>query len=272
MEIVLTVALVGLAMIGIELWKPGRSWPSVRGWWLRAILLNSGQVASSWLAGLTWDHWMSDLKPFDASGLGSVGGAVVGYLAITFVFYWWHRWRHEVPILWRLLHQVHHSPQRLEIITSFYKHPLEIVSNGIISSAVLTFLCGLNPTQIVGAVVLSGFAELFYHWNVKTPHWLGYIIQRPESHCVHHQEGLHKWNYGDLPLWDMLFGTFRNPPTFDGRCGFGDKELELWPMLMFRDVNPESTSNITSETSPGMASPSGAESGPASPAASATAS
>ena len=54
-------------------------------------------------------------------------------------------------------------------------------------------------------------AELLYHWNVSTPAWLGYLIQRPESHCVHHQHGLHRYNYADLPVWDMLFGTFRNP-------------------------------------------------------------
>ena len=48
-----------------------------------------------------------------------------------------------------------------------------------------------------------------------------YIFQRPESHCVHHQEGLHSFNYADLPLWDMLFGTFRNPKEWQSRCGFG---------------------------------------------------
>jgi sterol desaturase/sphingolipid hydroxylase (fatty acid hydroxylase superfamily) len=81
-------------------------------------------------------------------------------------------------------------------------------------------------------------AELFYHWNVKTPHWLGYIFQRPESHCVHHQEGVHSFNYADLPLWDMLFGTFRNPRTWEARCGFGaENEHRLLEMLFGVDVN-----------------------------------
>lgn len=44
--------------------------------------------------------------------------SVVGYLAITFVYYWWHRWRNEIGFLWRFVHQVHHPPQRIEIITS----------------------------------------------------------------------------------------------------------------------------------------------------------
>ena len=44
-------------------------------------------------------------------------------------------------------------------------------------------------------------------------------------------------NYGDLPLWDMLFGTFRNPREWNAACGFGDAELRLADMLAGRDVN-----------------------------------
>ena len=54
---------------------------------------------------------------------------------------------------------------------------------------------------------------MFQHWNVKTPRWLGYIIQRPESHGLHHELGVHARNYSDFPLWDMLMGTFVNPET-----------------------------------------------------------
>jgi sterol desaturase/sphingolipid hydroxylase (fatty acid hydroxylase superfamily) len=85
---------------------------------------------------------------------------------------------------------------------------------------------------------LSGVAELIYHWNVKTPHWLGYIFQRPESHCVHHQHGIHAFNYSDLPIWDMLFGTYRNPREWDGRCGFGPAgEYRLPEMLRGVDIH-----------------------------------
>ncbi|GAB4356476.1 MAG: hypothetical protein OHK0021_00790 [Bryobacter sp.] len=169
--------------------------------------------------------------------MGTTGGALVGYIVITFVYYWWHRWRHEVPILWRWLHQVHHSPQRIEVITSFYKHPLEIFINSILSSAITYGIVGLGPEAAAQSVLLTGLAELVYHWNVRTPYWLGFIFQRPESHCVHHQEGLHTYNFSDLPLWDMMFGTFRNPRVWDSRCGFGEKEHELAPMLVGRDVN-----------------------------------
>jgi sterol desaturase/sphingolipid hydroxylase (fatty acid hydroxylase superfamily) len=173
--------------------------------------------------------------------LGVFPQAIIGYVVITFIYYWWHRWRHEVPLLWRWLHQLHHSPQRIELITSFYKHPLEIGLNGILSSAIVYLVLGLEPLGATLAVTLTGLAEFVYHWNVATPHWLGYVIQRPESHCVHHQEGLHHYNYADLPLWDMLFGTFLNPVDWDERCGFGPKaEHRVGEMLRGIDINTSS--------------------------------
>jgi len=234
-RVAVVVGLLAAVMIVGERILPGRRWPRVRGWWPRAILLNAVQIASVWLAGVAWDGWMIRHRPWSADGLGVAGGAAVGYLAITFVYYWWHRWRHEVDFLWRWLHQVHHSPQRIEIITSFYKHPLEILVNSVLSSAILYLGIGLGPAAATLAVALTGVAELIYHWNVPTPYWLGFIVQRPESHCVHHQEGVHHYNFADLPLWDWMFGTLRNPRRWDGRCGFGpDGEHRLLAMLAGR--------------------------------------
>src|SRR5688572_30207349 len=125
--IVLIVLGAALLMMAWEVLQPGRKWPKVTGWWLRALALNACQVGAVYLAGVTWDQWMQQHRLWSVDRLGVAGGALVGYLVITFVFYWWHRWRHEVDFLWRWFHQVHHSPQRIEVITSFYKHPFELV-------------------------------------------------------------------------------------------------------------------------------------------------
>lgn len=232
------VLLVAVAMMVVERVRPGRAWPKVPGWWTRAVALNMAQVGSVYLAGVTYDAWLGTHRPWSLDALGPWGGAVVGYVVHTFVYYWWHRARHASPFLWRWVHQVHHSPQRIEVITSFYKHPVELLANGLLSSAVLYGLCGLGPLAGAYAMTFNGLAELVYHWNVRTPRWLGYLIQRPESHCVHHQDGVHHSNYGDLPIFDMMFGTFRNPSRWDGRCGFGaEAEQALGSMLVGRDVS-----------------------------------
>lgn len=238
MSVVLVVLAVAIAMLVVERLFPGRRFPKVPGWPLRAISLNAVQVGIVFVGGATWDRWFPGKSLWDASALGTAGGALLGYVVITFIYYWWHRARHEIPLLWRWVHQVHHSPQRIEIITSFYKHPLEIALNGALSSAILYVLVGVTPAAGALAVLLTGVAELFYHWNVKTPYWLGFIIQRPESHCVHHQHGRHRNNYSDLPLWDMLFGTFENPRAVPAACGFETaREIALGPMLLGRDVH-----------------------------------
>ncbi|MBX9460149.1 MAG: sterol desaturase family protein [Brevundimonas sp.] len=72
---------------------------------------------------------------------------------------------------------------------------------------------------------------------MRSPWWLGFFVQRPEMHRVHHERGVHANNYG-LPLWDILFGTWRNPRTAPGECGFTeDKERMIGQMLLLKDVD-----------------------------------
>ncbi len=237
MYVSLMVGIVAVLMILIELARPGRRWPKVAGWWTRAALLNGTQVAAVVLLGGLWE---GSPGLFPGHRAGPIGGAVLGYLVITFIYYWWHRLRHENAFLWRWVHQIHHSPVRLEIITSFYKHPLEIFLNSLLSSAILYPLLGLDVATAASVTLLTGLAELYYHWNVKTPHWTGYLFQRPEMHCVHHALDAHRNNYADLPLWDILFGTFDNPKGSDFACGFADdREQQLPAMLIGRDLHTQ---------------------------------
>jgi sterol desaturase/sphingolipid hydroxylase (fatty acid hydroxylase superfamily) len=237
MSTILIVGAAACAMMIMEIVVPGRRWPWVGGWWPRAIALNLVQAGMVFVAGVTWDRWFAGASLWNLEDvLGHTGGAIAGYLVITFVYYWWHRARHEISILWRIFHQMHHSPQRIEIVASFYKHPVEIAFNSALSSAILYLMCGLSPEGATLAVLLTALAELFYHWNVRTPYWLGFIVQRPESHCVHHRRDWHRQNFSDLPLWDMLFGTFHNPKEVASHCGF-DPGLEAQVGAMLRGVD-----------------------------------
>ncbi len=235
MQPVVTVLCVAVVMIAVERMRPGVRQPKVPGWIFRLVVLNVAQVAVVYLGTYTWDRWLPQWKLFDGASLAAPLGAALGYFAITFVFYWWHRARHQIPMLWRYLHQVHHSPVRIECAMSFYKHPLEIAINGVLSSSVLYVLIGLTPATAATVVAMTGLAELFYHWNVRTPYWLGFVFQRPEMHRRHHERNWHRSNYSDLPIWDMLFGTFENPRTMPEVCGFkGGAEQHLGSLLLGR--------------------------------------
>ncbi len=232
MNPVLIVTAIALVLIALELKAPGTPLPSVRGWWVRTGLLNLVQVGAVILGAYTWDRWLPGNSVWNGERFGMLPGIAIGYLVITFVYYWWHRARHEISWLWRWLHQVHHSPARLEVLTSFYKHPLEILLNGLLSSFLLYVVVGLRPAGAAVVITITGIAELLYHSNLRTPYWLGFLFQRPESHRRHHERTHHRGNYSDLPLWDIAFGTFDNPRDNPRECGFGDeREQQLLRML-----------------------------------------
>ena len=218
---------------------PGWKLPHVKTWPVRVVLINIVQLGVVTLAGYTWEIWLSSWSIFHLSNYVSpVVGGCIAYFIATFIFYWWHRWRHEVDFLWVGFHQIHHSPQRLEVITSFYKHPGEMVVNSILGSLLVYTFLGLSIEAGIIYTFCTAIGEFFYHTNVKTPQWVGYIFQRPEMHRIHHQHNRHKNNYGDIVWWDMLFGTYENPKEWTHTCGFTpEKEERLLEMLSYKDVH-----------------------------------
>lgn len=234
------IIAIALVMIGVERLMPGAKTPETRFWYPRAIALNVCQVAIVVTAGFTWNEWMRGASLFAMHARHDALASAATYLVSTLIFYWWHRYRHESEFWWRFAHQIHHSAARLEVLTSFYKNPLEILIDSVMSSVLLYPLMGCSAKQGAIYTLIIGLAGLFYHWNVRTPRWVGHIIQRPESHRMHHMRGRHTKNYGDLPLWDKLFGTFSNPSRADRlEVGFADdKETRLRDMMRGVSVEP----------------------------------
>jgi len=239
MQILTTIILIGILLIILERIYPDRVLPTVKGWWTRVVLINVMQFGIVVLGMVTWDVWFQGHQWFVLEGVPAFVLGFLGYLVITFVFYWWHRVRHESYFLWVTFHQLHHSASRLETITSFYKHPLEIVLNSLLMGSIAYLLLGLNVEAVAWTVLYSSVGEYLYHMNIRTPHWVGYFFQRPEMHKIHHKEGVHTNNFSDIPLWDMLFGTYENPKECkEDACGFTDeRETEFVKMLGFKNVN-----------------------------------
>src|SRR5438874_1904190 len=97
----LTLILAAFAFCFIlERVVPGWQLPHVRTWPFRVLLINGVQLGVVMLAGVTWERWLSSASLFHLSRHvpASAGGAIAYFIA-TFVFYWWHRWRHEVDFL-----------------------------------------------------------------------------------------------------------------------------------------------------------------------------
>ncbi len=236
------VSLVVLAIYAsLMIWEavlPARDLPTVKNWRVKGIISFLLFFFLSSYLPIWIDPWMSKYMLFDLSGLGAFGGAIIGVLGYQLVFYVYHRCVHRFDSLWRVLHQMHHSAERLDTYGAFYFSPVEMVSFTFIGSFVFAFLIGLSPQAITVVILSLNFFSIFQHANIRTPRWLGYIVQRPESHSAHHGRGLHKFNYSDVPLWDIVFGTFYNPTAYEHENGFFEgSSAKVKEMLLFKDIN-----------------------------------
>lgn len=237
--------LVVLAMLaGLALWEtlaPGRPLPRVRGWLPRTLATLFAFLMVSAYLPLLWADALAPLQLFDLAGWPTLAAAAAGVLMYELLGYAYHRALHRFTPLWRVVHQVHHSSERLDTPSAFWFSPLDMVGWTLVPSVALTLL-GLPPAAATAALLFISFLGIFQHANLRTPVWLGYLIQRPESHSVHHQRGVHRHNYADLPVIDMLFGSFHNPRNHAPATGFWHgASARVVDMLLARDVSRQSS-------------------------------
>jgi sterol desaturase/sphingolipid hydroxylase (fatty acid hydroxylase superfamily) len=202
-------------------------------------LLIGGAIALlslAWVPALLLRPLVLALPP--AASLGA------GFLLFDLAVYWTHRFAHEVPFWWRF-HKIHHSTKRLDWISGVRNHPID----GVIGAPafVLLIVSGFS-LQVSGVLLIAQtIVGLFLHANVR---WrlrpLHRIVATPEFHHWHHsnERAAHHTNYsGFLPLWDVLFGTYRMPADQRPSVYGIDEELppgivgQLWaPMQGLRSV------------------------------------
>jgi sterol desaturase/sphingolipid hydroxylase (fatty acid hydroxylase superfamily) len=194
------------------------------------------QVSLVFLAGAsialyTWvyDHarlvtWRSEALPW-----------LIAFVGVDFLYYWWHRFSHEVNLLWAA-HVIHHQSEdynlavalRQAILTSFTVQPF---------FAPLALL-GVSPAVFATMNAISTLYQFWIHTELVGKLGWGFEewLNTPSHHRVHHAINpryLDK-NYGAIFIvWDRLFGTFARE---DEPCVYGIvKPLEsynpLWAQL-----------------------------------------
>ena len=235
---ILSLAFVP-AFMALDLVYEARDFEAPRWYRLRMLAATILAFGGSIVITMFWGVLLEGRSLLDGSGLGTIGGAAVGILAYELIHYGYHRAAHRFDWLWLAGHQVHHSAEKLDAFGANYLHPIDLFFFTSWSALVFFPLLGLTAEAgALGATWLA-FNAMFQHANIRTPHWLGYLIQRPESHLMHHARGRHEHNYANLPLWDVVFGTFHNPRSVEGvEAGFWNgASTRFMDMLRFRDVS-----------------------------------
>jgi len=134
---------------------------------------------------------------------------VLLFILTDLVWYWYHRFAHEINILWAA-HIVHHQSEDFNYTTSaritVFQAAIRCLFWGILP------LFGFPPEMITALLLVHGLYPFFIH--TQTIGKLGlieYVFVTPSHHRVHHSSNpqyLDK-NYGDvLIVWDKIFGTF----------------------------------------------------------------
>lgn len=233
----LTALSIYAALILLEALFPARPLPRVKGWIPRAVAVFIFYFFASSYLPLLWTDSLAPYQVFNLEHLNPFVGALIGVLVFELLVYVYHRMMHRNHWLWRAFHQMHHSAERVDSFGAFYFSPLDVVGFTFLSSLSLTVFVGLSAQAVTYFLYATMFLAIFQHTNIRTPQWLGYIVQRPESHSIHHARGVHHYNYSDLPLFDILFGTFRNPKDFAPEAGFyHGASAKLPQILAFKDI------------------------------------
>lgn len=150
---------------------------------------------------------------------------------ISFITYWTHRFSHKLKYIWEYVHKFHHKQTTMNVFSSAFLHPLEVVFNSSVSVYCCMGLFGMGVEQTFVILYIIAVLAYFQHSNIKTPYWLGYYLVRPEMHKRHHEFLHHKNNYSLLPIWDIIFNTFENPQQSPQYFGFSQPVERYRPSM-----------------------------------------
>ncbi|PWJ87805.1 MULTISPECIES: sterol desaturase family protein [Mesorhizobium] len=124
--------------------------------------------------------------------------------------YWAHRAFHKIPALWKF-HAVHHGIEELDWLGAFHNHPVDIIVTKAVSLTPVYFLGFSDASIALFSMIYFGHTMLV-HSNVRIPFGpLKWLIASPQFHRWHHanqREAYDKNFAGQLPVLDMLFGTY----------------------------------------------------------------
>lgn len=156
------------------------------------------------LSGYTWlyDHArVATLPP--------LAGWLVAFVGFDFLYYWWHRWSHEVNLLWAV-HLVHHSSEDYNLAVALRQAVFSTLTEWPLN--ILLALVGVTPLQFVVASSVNLVYQFWVHTElIERIGRAELLLNAPAHHRVHHAVNpryLDKNYAGIFILWDRLFGTF----------------------------------------------------------------
>jgi sterol desaturase/sphingolipid hydroxylase (fatty acid hydroxylase superfamily) len=161
------------------------------GLYLGAFALGRGALGLPEMPASTWWTW------------------VFALIALDFLYYWFHRWSHEVNFLWAC-HIVHHQSEEYNLTVALRQSAFQ----GLFSIWVYLplALVGVPPLVYVLVIQINTVYQFWIHTRlVQRMGPLEWVLNTPSHHRVHHGADpiyLDRNYAGMLIVWDRWFGSF----------------------------------------------------------------
>ncbi len=163
----------------------------------------TGSVAI-WMLMIAWPYRIATI-PF------TWWSAVACFVIYDLVYYWKHRFAHQMRWFW-MEHVTHHSSRHYNLTTAL-RQPWFGPFTGLILLGLPMVWMGFHP-YLIGFV---GGLNLLYQFWIHTeaigqmPRWFEAVFNTPSHHRVHHATNPRYLdsNYaGVFIIWDKMFGSF----------------------------------------------------------------
>jgi alkylglycerol monooxygenase len=142
-------------------------------------------------------------------GRWPIAAALVAFVAMDFIYYWWHRASHRLNFLWAA-HVVHHQSEDFNLAVALRQGVLTPLTASPFAFPLA--LLGIPPLIYVAAASLNTLYQFWIHTElVKSLGPFEKVLNTPSHHRVHHARNPRYLdrNYAAVFIvWDRLFGTF----------------------------------------------------------------
>jgi alkylglycerol monooxygenase len=153
--------------------------------------------------------WSEDYLALGGLPIDSIWTWIFAFIFYDFLYYWYHRFSHQVNFLWAA-HVVHHQSEEYNLTTALRQTSSSV---GAWIFYIPSFLIGI-PAEVF---FVSGALNLVYQFWVHTQligtlGWFEKYFVTPSHHRVHHGQNqiyIDKNHGGVFIIWDRLFGTFQ---------------------------------------------------------------
>ncbi|MCC1495492.1 sterol desaturase family protein [Alcanivorax sp. 1008] len=170
---------------------------------------------------------------------------LVFFILLDFVYYWAHRWSHEINFFWGG-HVPHHQSEHYNLTTALRQGAWQDISHWPLY--LVLALAGCPASVFIILLTVSKLYQFWIHTRLidKIPLIEG-IFNTPSAHRVHHginDPYIDRNHGGTLMIWDRIFGTYvkeGEPVVFGVRKAFHSRNPLTahvdWLVTLWRDAS-----------------------------------